>query len=124
MVDAEVLEEWMKHGHRCKVVKVTLESGRQHYCGYVRTPLRVGYEKLSFVDIHGGLTSGVDEDGWVGFDCAHSGDLCLDEDGEPMADGVSKGEYYTEWSLEDVKEETEDLAHQMTMVEKFVEAVR
>lgn len=123
-----VLEEeiWTHAGLRCRVVKL----GMGHYCGYVRSSLsdRWNYDdfgtwKHRLLTAHGGLTYGVDEEGWVGFDCAHAGDHCVDEDGEPWGtmDTISKDRV---WTLEDVKEETEELAEQVDVVQDFVEKVK
>ena len=99
-----------------------------HYCGYVQVEFVTNYMELmdDGVRVHGGLTYGVDDAGWVGFDCAHAGDVCLDEDGERFGYRVELREEYgiempsppiygdgTEWHLDDVKEEVETLAEQL-----------
>ena len=70
----------------CKIVR----GGLGHLCGYVAVPkdhpwYGVGYNDISqasgdYVEVHGGLTfSGKltlkTKKWWVGFDCAHLGDL-------------------------------------------------
>jgi len=113
-----IVEEWTHKGHRCKVVKTDIG----HYCGYVQTGLRFNYEKASrLVDVHGGLTYGVDRNGWIGFDCAHVGDVCIDENGEKLAGGAV-WERKT-WKVEDVVEEVENLSRQISHLESFVEGL-
>ncbi len=52
-----------------------------HLCGYCKVPKNHPWVGASFdldVDVHGGITFGrtdENEDYWLGFDCAHSGDL-------------------------------------------------
>ena len=119
---------WTHRGLRCRVVKL----GRGHYCGYVRSMFdsRWNYDDFQdwpagLIDIHGGLTYGVDEDGWIGFDCAHAYDFCVDEDGEPWGKISHFGSRDDNkvWTLEDVKEETERLADQVNTVQEFAEKV-
>lgn len=121
-------EKWTHSGLRCRVVKL----GMGHYCGYVRSMFddRWTYDDFqgwphSLIDIHGGLTYGVDEDGWLGFDCAHAYDYCVDEDGEPWGTmpRVSTREKDTVWTIDDVREETEKLAEQINVLQDFVEKV-
>ena len=125
-----VLEEWTwtHSGLRCRVVKL----GMGHYCGYVRSMFnsRWVYDDFqewphSLINIHGGLTYGVDEDGWLGFDCAHAHDYCVDEDGEPWGtiDHFGSRDNNKVWTVEDVKEETDDLAEQVNTVQEFAEKV-
>ena len=81
MTDTEHFEH---EGLDCKIV--TRNGG--YWCGYVRRPERIEpvrwtseYDADSdavidaAVDVWGGVTYGPDEDGWVGFDDAHAGDL-------------------------------------------------
>lgn len=134
-----ILDEWVHRGLRCKVVKQDMG----HYCGYVRTNFgpKWNYDDFqgyphSLVSVNGGLTYGVDEDGWVGFDCGHSRDLCLDESGEPWGDdGITnlnlrrqgsiqacrESDDVFVWEPDDVKEETQHLADQMEAIQKLTE---
>lgn len=121
-------ETWTHSGLRCRVVKL----GMGHYCGYVRSMFddRWTYDDFqgwphNLIDIHGGLTYGVDEDGWLGFDFGHAYDYCVDEDGEPWGTmpRVSSREKDSVWTLDDVKEETEKLAEQVDVLQDFVEKV-
>ena len=131
-------------GHRCKVRKI--EMG--HWTGYAQTSLSGFTESDLYghghrlIEAHGGVTYGPDADGWVGFDTAHAGDLCLNEDGEPWGTMyVEHGREPTElrrygsveacerasdcnvWRLKDVREETERLAEQLSLLEGFAAAV-
>lgn len=147
MTRLEVGEEraWTHRTKRCKVVKN--EVG--HWCGYTQTSLRGfmdtdlydhgGHEAVRILSVHGGLTYGPDDNGWVGFDCGHARDLNLNEDDEPW--GTSYEELGHEpmelsrrgsieaceaaedcfvWRLADVKTETEKLADQLIALENFI----
>lgn len=51
-----------------------------HLCGYVKVPEEHTYfrdrEKTDDLDCHGGVTlNEAHEEHWIGFDCAHSGDI-------------------------------------------------
>lgn len=89
-----------------------------HYCGYVQTVLsgEEWTDVMYDIDVHGGITYGVDDAGWVGFDCAHAFDVCVDENGKPLPGGHNytelgaTSEYRKYWSLEDVRAEVEKLA--------------
>lgn len=121
-MNEEVLEEWVAHGYRCKTTRVTLDSGTQYYRGYVRIPLQVRRELITpLVDAHYGLTIGRDEEGWLGFDTSHSGDVNLDEDGNVINDPVAED---TEWTPSEVRVETEDLAYDLKNVVAFAEALK
>lgn len=118
----EWTDEWVYDGRNCRIV---FNNGR-HYCGYAQTPLRFSYsDATGIIDIHGGLTYGVDEDGWLGFDCAHSYDVCF----HPDTNEVTCGKHYLDaehgraWHPSDVKEETELLADRLSKVESFVQVV-
>lgn len=86
MSDTEA-EHFTHEGLDCKIVSRT--GG--YWCGYVRRP--EGVEPVRWtseydantdevvdadVDVWGGITYGPDEDGWVGFDDAHSSRLVDD----------------------------------------------
>lgn len=81
----------------CKIVKT--EMG--HYCGYVRRPESVEPVRWSSdydskhseileaeVDVWGGITYDPDQDGWVGFDDAHSRSLVEHRDEETDREAV------------------------------------
>lgn len=72
------------------------------------------------IGVHGGVTYGPDDNGWYGFDCAHSGDKCVDEDGNAINDPFKPSK---EWSPEDVKGETERLAEQLNEIIELAEGL-
>ena len=116
-----VLESGTANGHRYEV----RQTDMGHFCGYVRTNFgpKWTYEDIRgrfshLVDCHGGLTYGVDEDGWVGFDCAHAGDVCV-LDGDEQTDHAMSTE--RTWTPEDVAEECEKVAEQIDILETFAE---
>lgn len=106
-------------------MKTELSEDSWHYCGYVQTGLRFGYTDLpynggrSLIEVHGGVTYGVDSEGWIGFDCAHAGDTCV-EDGSEHGEDDSLRKV---WTVDKVKSETEKLADQLKNLEEFVAAV-
>lgn len=81
--------EFEHKGFKCKVKRCFANelSGHLfggHLCGYVCVPKenpkhgKDVFEEFDGIDVHGGLTYGKfeDEEYWIGFDCAHSGDIC------------------------------------------------
>jgi len=121
----EVLESGVANGHRFEVRQVELDGRPAHFCGYVKTNFGPAwsYDDIrgylgGLVDAHGGLTYGVDENGWVGFDCAHAGDQCI-LDGEPQSDHAITSD--REWTPEDVAAECRKVARQIDTLETFVE---
>jgi hypothetical protein len=79
-------------GFSCKVIRIIKNDGTNyifggHWCGYIRIPEGHPWHGLDDGDsyegeaerpaVHGGITYRCTEnDGhWIGFDCAHSGDL-------------------------------------------------
>lgn len=46
----------------------------------LRPESNVGYDILQDIEIHGGLTYGPDDEGWLGFDTGHAGDDWSDEE--------------------------------------------
>lgn len=110
-------------GYECAIVRHTTLL---HLCGYVGVPVdhpwyRKGYDDVRMADndwpeVHGGLTYASDHEPtakgdnlwWLGFDCAHCGDL------SPYmlkyGDRAGRDETYKNWSY--VKTEVERLARQ------------
>ena len=128
---ATVAKAWDHDGRPCRIVRIQrvaeadyerMEADLRerglggasmrpyHYCGYVRSSLAGGYDDPQFreIDVHGGLTYGVDEAGWLGFDAAHARDQpgWMGSDGERSVD---VGGYLTE--------QVESLAEQVAMIE-------
>lgn len=82
--------------------------------GYVRLPEGHPWRMLADiqftdqpdVDVNGGITYGVDKDGWIGFDTLHAGDYW-----PGMRD--TPGYYDTRWTPDMVAEEARKLARQV-----------
>jgi len=120
----EIVRQGSHEGLQYKVT----ETDMGHFCGYVRTSFgpSFGYDDFqgyphTLVNVHGGLTYGVDEDGWVGFDCAHAGDVCV-SDGDVKASHAFK-DHKKVWTPEDVEEECRHLAQQFAEIQSFAEKV-
>lgn len=73
---------WTYRGIACHVLRY--ERGSGHWCGYVQIPDDHPWRHFSApetedLDVHGGLTGGgghgEENESWIGFDCAHAGDL-------------------------------------------------
>lgn len=117
------IKEWTYKGKRCKIIQ---DSDLGHYCGYVQTGLRgnitINAELWRLIEVHGGINYGIDEEGWIGFDCAHINDICVDENGEVTSDYFKNREDEDSiiWSPEDVEEEVEKFAEQIIALEKTV----
>lgn len=116
------LAEGVANGHKYKVVQ---NPDLGHFCGYVQTNFGTewGYGEIrghmsSLVDCHGGLTYGVDSRGYVGFDYAHSGDVCI-KDGEVQTDHEMSARQ--EWTVEDVEAECRKVCRQIQTLEEFAE---
>lgn len=121
--DCEVLQEGTAENRRFRVVQVR----GKHFAGYVRTnfgPLW-SYDGIrgymgGLVEAHGGLTYGVDDEGWVGFDYAHSGDSCV-LDGEEQTDYGHTKDWGDKYTPEDVAAECRKVARQVDTLETFAE---
>ena len=129
--NATVAKAWSHDGRPCRIVRIQTipeadyermdadlrERGLggvsmrpYHYCGYVRSTLSGHYDDPEFrgIEVHGGLTYGVDAEGWLGFDAAHARDQpgWMGSDGERSVDVEG---YLTE--------QVESLAEQVAMIE-------
>ena len=80
-VEEPDLMEFTYNGLDCKIVRVVAQeiNGSMfggHFCGYVKLPENSPFigKEMGEIDIecHWGIT--FSHDGWIGFDCAHSGD--------------------------------------------------
>lgn len=105
--------------------EVSDEPVPAYYTGYVQTTLTHndlcsdgGY--IDRVEVHGGVTYGPDNAGWVGFDTNHAYDMNADEDGEPLP-GCSNWRYRNDHgrviSPDYVRSEIESLAEQLHSLE-------
>lgn len=105
-LDLTFLETWVCEGLVCAVGRNPLSTLN----GYVQLPdehpLRFRSDLKDIVSVHGGITWGPDDDGWVGWDTLHHCD---------EIPGVQTGHH---WSLEDVKAETDRLARQLSTGER------
>lgn len=84
--------------------------------GYVKLPAGHPWRDMDLqmgevdVPVHGGITYGPDESGWIGFDTLHSGDYWPD-----MPDVLGVGRDKT-WTLELVAAEAQQLARHAAAV--------
>lgn len=125
-----VLSAWTHHsGMECRTVEMSLPrrgvSKPAYYCGYVKTRFDASVPKADRpdaadlddeVEVHGGITYGPDEEGWVGFDLCHAFDVCVDEDGEPLPGSMTVGTRVgmeTQYTRGDVAEMVEEFADQL-----------
>lgn len=119
--------DWEHEGMTCMALRHPLSG---HWCGYVGVPPSHPWHGKDYndcnVEVHGGLTYGAACKGnvchtpkpgepahlwWLGFDCAHSGDL------SPGYDSAYRFEEYASYkSLDYVKHVTEHLAVQVKEV--------
>lgn len=113
-------KDWEAHGLPCALRR----GPGGHWCGYVGVSAEHPAHMKEYWDldvrIHGGLTYGEPGNGkhlpegryWLGFDCAHSGDLCpwyADKGYHSFADGEYRDIHY-------VTAETERLAEQLAVM--------
>jgi hypothetical protein len=132
-IDTSTQRVWEHAGLRC-AIRGTLAFVN----GYVQVPeghpaRGLSYTRLYKVtDVHGGLTYGGDEDGWVGFDTGHSGDHWsigdLDRAGVEIAPGMREWHKRlgvdhdpTFWTVELLVAETERLAEQLAALTEIPE---
>lgn len=125
--EPEIIREWTvtAHGHdiQCRLKK---HGWLGHYCGYVQCPVEVaniGYDTIyDAVSVHSGLTYGIDEERFVGFDTGHAWDVCLDADNKrfgveaempSMPTFPKRKDWHQVWTPEGVAEETERLAEEI-----------
>lgn len=119
-------------GYGCAIVRHT---SMLHLCGYVGVPMthpwaQKGYDDMrmadnEWVDVHGGLTYSTDHapnekpDGhwWLGFDCAHCGDLVPYM--AKRGGHLDREESYKDWAY--VKAEATKLARQAKQTERAME---
>lgn len=97
------IRTWVSSGFRCALVQAPLWGAIN---GYVRVP-SIEQEQAEQVDVHGGVTYGVDQDGWIGFDTLHAGDLWPDD---PSSRRDVGREWGRTWTEDQVAAETERMA--------------
>jgi hypothetical protein len=116
-------------GFRCQLFRTPITFA---WCGYVGIDkdhpyFEKDYDDLNDIetlDIHGGFTySNRDKNNglwWIGFDCAHSGDLIPTMRSTIGTDSPFSGHY---WTLDEVRNETIGLAHQLKEAEQTAKNV-
>jgi hypothetical protein len=128
--------EFKSHGFDCLIQRVEWSG---HLCGYVAVPEGHPYFGKNYNDVpaeaHGGLTysehcnghichkadEGSPEVWWLGFDCAHGGDLIPSSRALDRAMGWRPGfrsTYDTYKTIEYVKRHVEQLAEQLSLAGK------
>ncbi len=119
------VEQWEAHGLQCMIVR----ARGKFMNGYVQLPeshtaLGKDYDDID-IDVHGGLTYGPDEDGWLGFDTGHTGDEWSEEElegttGEWDSLGLPSfhipSSYGVRWSRAKLHAEVESLAEQLAVM--------
>lgn len=85
--------------------------------GYARLPeghpwreLDLMFDDCEVVDVHGGVTYGPDEQGWIGFDTLHAWDIWPGK--TPMFESDAYDPMNIHWTQQRVKEEALSLARQ------------
>lgn len=86
-IDEDDYEEFQHNGIDCKIVRIALDSQTDksiwggYWCGYVKVPKNHPFYSKEGYDIdvscHHGVTYNemINEDRWIGFDCAHCFDV-------------------------------------------------
>jgi hypothetical protein len=110
-----VVEEWESHGRRCRISEAPFSGC---FNGYVQAPetlWKVSYDDIP-VEVHGGLTYGPDDEGFVGFDTLHAGDFW--PDGDPRIMHPERDDPYRRtWTMEALRKEVESLAEQLSRLD-------
>lgn len=123
----KLLEEWEIYGIQCRIVW----GAGPWACGYCQLPEEYEGQQLETfndvndafdVNVHGDLTYGPDEDGWIGFDTAHAYDFWPDEELEghnysnayvPLRNLIKADPNRRTWTREAMRAEVNDLAAQL-----------
>ena len=116
-IESNAAKVWEGSGLKCAVL---LMPRMGHMNGYVQLPEGHPYRGKDYDDIdatvHGGLTY-ADDEGWVGFDTAHSGDIWPGSEMARFLD-IPGDPYRREWTQRMVEVETENLAAQLAALAK------
>lgn len=117
-------EEWEAYGLKCRMA-----PGFSSLNGYVQIPPGLFNPKAveRVLSASGGITYGADDEGWVGFDTAHAGDYWAPDDligrlsevgvqvANEMRDAFKSFPRRRRWTVELLKQETEQLAQQVAV---------
>lgn len=129
--DYHIVDVWE---HPSGLPCIIIQTSLGHYNGYVGTDIDnpVDYESGldwdddELVSVHGGVTWGPDDEGWVGFDTAHAYDIPLTEDGYviattntmmllPMPRGEARAKYDTGDKTEYTPDDLAALTNRMSL---------
>jgi len=137
--EAKIIKKFKAHGFECLICVI-----RNWYTAYVGIPkghpfYKKDYEYINqFVSVHGGLTFSekrvldYEKKGiwWIGFDCAHLGDVCV---GKHIPSSPSRKElkdlekkykpFFKKWTLKDVEKEVRHLAKQLVLKNLLIENI-
>lgn len=115
----------------CGFPCVTTRQPTGHLCGYVGIPdthplysvkvnditsdmVPIVHGGVTYADHHYPITGSMDSRWWVGFDCAHA----LDWFDWKKNSGRVKTPMYHEWTVEEVVEETKQLARELDRINR------
>lgn len=105
------VKKWMSHGLECQILKAPCRGAHN---GYVRMPQEYQDQNLTYdelnesVEVHGGLTHGMDKERWIGFDTLHYGDVWEEDPSDPCQVLVG-----ARWTMDRLVAEVENLARQI-----------
>lgn len=108
-------KRWTHEGVECVILKHPRGSHRNAYAR-IPDPARLPeeWDAETELEVHGGITYGLDEEGWVGFDTAHAGDVWPDlPDPFGLRHLEARSPYRTDWTMTKLEEETNRLAEQI-----------
>lgn len=130
--DVTICRAFWHAGRQCRVVRFRSRPDGW-YCGYVQMECSSSSETTlrdldGAIDAHGGLTYGVDAEGWIGFDTNHAFDVSLDAEGNQLTGSddeygalknTNRGDRpdglpHREWTPAAVAAECERIAEQLT----------
>lgn len=117
-------DEWSAYGLLCRI-----RPGFASLNGYVQIPPKLFDAETAerVLKVHYGITYGPDDDGWVGFDTAHAGDIWAPDDliglipdegmrvANSFRDIFRSGPDSRLWTKKALREETERLAQQIAV---------
>lgn len=145
---SELYELYIYRDHTCAIVRIALDRKPfNHYAGYIRLTereirnVRLESDTTAYgdfipadINVHGGVSFGPSDEGWIGFDCSHAGDCCYRDDGTPLQgsinlreaekrrkSGASNSDKITnDWYPSDVKGEIMDIVNQLHELTEYI----